>query len=292
MHNDLQDPDATAARRPVISVDGVHVALEGTPILHDISLDVARGRLVGLLGPNGSGKTTLLRAISGLLPTGGSINFDGRPIASWKPRSLARRLAFVRQSVSLSFDFSVEELVLLGRSPHKRWLADFSADDRTLMQQALEQVDLTGFEARSVLSLSGGELQRVFLAQALVQEADVLLLDEPTAHLDVHYQFEFIGLVRRLVSAGRTAVAVFHDLEMAGRFADELLVLHGGRLVAQGTPTEVLTRDLIAEVFRMDARIGADVEGAYHISYHHPITHRTEQPPNRLTAQPPNRPTD
>lgn len=257
---------------PVIEVRGVGVTLEATRILHDVTFSVQGGRLIGLLGPNGSGKTTLLRAMSGLLPFNGRIQLDGRPIRDWKPRELARRLAFVRQSVSLSFDFNVSELVLLGRSPHKGWLTDYGSDDLTRMAAALHRVDLAGFEDRSVLSLSGGELQRVFLAQALVQEAGVLLLDEPTAHLDVHYQFEFMNIIRTLVAGGRTAVSVFHDLEMAGRFADELLVLNGGRMAAFGSPQEVLSQELIAEVFRMDACVGREPSGHTHIQYERPIS--------------------
>jgi iron complex transport system ATP-binding protein len=250
---------------------GVRVRLDAVDVLRDVSFTVPRGRLVGLLGPNGSGKTTLLRAAAGLLPFAGELTFDGISIRAWKPRHLARRLAFVRQSVSLSFDFDVGELVLLGRSPHKGWLGDYTHGDRDRMREALSRVDLCGFDDRSVLSLSGGELQRVFLAQALVQEADVLLLDEPTAHLDVHYQFELMELVRHLVGGGRTAVAVFHDLEMAARFADELIVLHGGRLVASGCPHDVLDAGLIARIFRMDADVRREAGGGVHIQFNRPI---------------------
>ena len=252
-------------------VDHVNVVLDGAEILRDVNLRVPGGRLVGLLGPNGSGKTTLLRAMAGLVPFAGSIFLLGKPVADWRPKDLARRLAFVRQAVSLSFDFSVSELVLLGRSPHKGWLGDYSSRDYEILYDAIEQVDLRGFEDRSVLSLSGGELQRVFLAQALVQEADVLLLDEPTAHLDVHYQFEFVELVQRLVDSGRTAVTVFHDLEMAGRFADELIVVHRGHIAAAGSPSDVLTQQLIARVFRMDAEIAQSGADSFHIAYRHPI---------------------
>ncbi|MEX0822510.1 MAG: ABC transporter ATP-binding protein [Rhodothermales bacterium] len=270
----MHDTTETATVRPVIDARNVAVSLDETRILHDISFEVGRGRLVGLLGPNGSGKTTLLRALSGLLPFDGDVLFEGRCISDWSSRNLAQRLAFVRQSVSLSFDFNVSELVLLGRSPHKGWLSDFTTHDRSLMAEALDRVDLAGFENRSVLSLSGGELQRVFLAQALVQEADVLLLDEPTAHLDVHYQFEFMELVKELIAGGYTAVAVFHDLEMAARFADQLVVLQQGRIATSGPPNAVLTQDLIARVFRMDARVLPETGGTYRIQYRRPIDRR------------------
>ena len=257
---------------PVISARDLEVSLGEKEILHNLTFDVGGGRFVGLLGPNGSGKTTLLRTLGGLLPYRGELVFAGAELRTWKPRRLAQRIAFVRQSVALSFDFSVSELILLGRSPHKKWLDDYGESDREHMKEALAKTDLVGFEGRSVLSLSGGELQRVFLAQALVQESDVLLLDEPTAHLDVHYQFEFMDLVRELVAGGRTAIAVFHDLEMAARYADDILVLREGQVAAEGPPAKVLSASLIAQVFRMDARIDADTGSPVRIHYVRPIS--------------------
>ena len=263
------------AAPPIVDARDLSAYIEDVHILHELSFSVETGRLVGLLGPNGSGKTTLLRCVSGLLPYSGTLEVLGREISTWSPRELARRLAFVRQAVSMSFDFSVSEVILLGRSPHKRWLQDYARDDRDRMVQALERVDLDGFEDRSVLTLSGGELQRVFLAQALVQEAEVLLLDEPTAHLDVHYQFEFMNLIRELVGHGRTVIAVFHDLEIASRFADDLIVLQRGRVVADGKPADVLTKGLIADVFRMDASLHASSHGTLRIEYTGPLQNDT-----------------
>lgn len=251
----------------LLKVDGLSVALGGRSVLRDVSFSVAAGSWVGLLGPNGSGKTTLLRAMSGVIPFRGSVELDGRALHAWRPQALARRLAFVRQAVPLSFDFNVEDLVLLGRAPHKRWLEAYTEHDRALLRHALAEVELEGFGHRSVLSLSGGEAQRVFLAQSFVQEAPLLFLDEPTAHLDVHHQFEFMEHVRALVAAGRTVVAVFHDLELAARYADQLLVLHDGRLVATGSPHDVLKPDLIASVFRMRAECFTAADGALRIHY-------------------------
>lgn len=251
----------------LLAADTLRVALDGQLILRDLSFEIEAGSWVGLLGPNGSGKTTLLRAVSGLLAYEGKLRLEDRPVRDWSPRALARRMAFVRQSPTLTFDFSVEELVLLGRAPHKNWLQSYSARDRAHAHEALATVDLEGFADRSVLSLSGGEMQRVFLAQALVQEADLLLLDEPTAHLDVHYQFAFMDRVKALVNAGRTVFAVFHDLELAARYADRLLILHHGRLAADGLPADVLTPALIASVFRMDASVKRTVDGTLHIDY-------------------------
>ncbi len=256
-----------APPNPLVQARNLCVSLEDRRILHDLSFAITPGSWVGLLGPNGSGKTTLLRTLAGLLPYQGHLTLYDRPVHTWKPRALARRLAFVRQAVPFSFAFSVEEIVMLGRAPHKGWLDPTTPTDRHRVRQALADVDLADFEKRSILSLSGGEQQRVLLAQALVQEAGLLLLDEPTAHLDVHHQYEFMDHVHVLVRAGRTVVAAFHDLELAARYADHLLVLQNGRIVAQGPPRDVLTTELVASVFRMQAQLSATDGGALRIHY-------------------------
>ena len=251
----------------MIEANNLSVSFGEIEILRHLKFQIHPGSWVGLIGPNGSGKTTLLRTISGLLPFEGALTIDSRSIRAWKPQELALRLAFVRQSTAHTFDFKVRDIILLGRSPHRGWLQNYSPHDYELMEQALQRVEMEGFAQRSILSLSGGELQRVLLAQALVQEADYLLLDEPTAHLDVHHRFEFLAQIRNLVVAGRTAVAVFHNLELAARFADYLLVLDRGRLVAAGPPADVLTQTLIASVFRMNTILTDDGDGALQIRY-------------------------
>lgn len=256
----------------LLSVDHLGVSLDGHQILRDVSFEVSSGAWIGLLGPNGSGKTTLLRAIGGHLPFEGHIELMGRPLDQWNVQERARRLAFVRQAPTLTFDFTVKDLVLLGRAPHRGWLEAYHRSDRDRVQEALAQVDLEGFASRSVLSLSGGEMQRVFLAQALVQEADLLLLDEPTAHLDVHYQFSFMERVQSQVAEGRTVLAVFHDLELAARYADQLLVLKDGELWDRGEPSSVLTSECIAEVFGMQARIERRPDGSLLIDYVGPVS--------------------
>ncbi len=257
---------------PLIRAHQLRVALDGTTILHDLDFAVEAGTWVGLIGPNGSGKTTLLRALSGLLPYAGTLALAERAIHAWKAPELARQMAFVRQTTPLSFDFRVEELVLLGRSPHKGWLERYTREDQQRVEHALARVDMKGFARRPVLSLSGGERQRVLLAQALVQESDLLLLDEPTNHLDVHHQFEFLNLVHDLVEAGRTVIAVFHDIELAARYADHLLVLDRGRLAAAGPPHAVLTEALMASVFRMQARLETTDDGLLRIFYLTPVS--------------------
>jgi iron complex transport system ATP-binding protein len=254
----------------LLQVEQLQVVLGSTPILHGLTFEVAAGRWVGLIGPNGSGKTTLLRALSGVLPYAGSIRFEGQEVRDWKPQARARRLAFVPQGAAPVFDFQVAERVLLGRSPHKRWLEPWSADDRARVRQALAQVDLDGFEERNLLQLSGGERQRVLLAQALVQDADLLLLDEPTTHLDIHHQFAWMEQVQTLVADGKTVIGVFHDLELAARYAHHLLVLYQGRLVAAGPPADVLTPERLAAVFRMQARVQPAYGGGVRIDWQAP----------------------
>ena len=203
----------------------------------------------------------------GLVPYTGSLTLHGKEVRCWKPRSLATLLALVRQTTPLSFDFTVQEVVSLGRSPHKGLLERDTRRDRTMVDRALERVDLAGFGDRSIHSLSGGESRRAFLAQALVQDAELLLLDEPTSHLDVHHQFRFLHLLRELVDSGRTTVVVFHDIELAARFSDVLFILRHGRLAAAGSPDDVLTTGMIASVFRMRSTIMPNA----HISYIEPL---------------------
>ena len=251
----------------LIQAKDLYVELSGKAILHGLTFELESGKWNGLLGPNGSGKTTLLRAIAGLIPYRGSLSLDDRETESWPRKDMARRVAFVRQPHAISFDFRVVDLVLLGRAPHKSLLSVYTDADTDRAMAALDQLDLSGFEHRSFHSLSGGEQQRVFLAQALVQEADLLILDEPTTYLDVHHQFEFMEYVQTLVHQGRTVIGAVHDLEMAARFADHVQVLQNGHLSASGAPTDVLTPDLLASVFRMEAEVNISPDQPARIAY-------------------------
>lgn len=253
-----------------ITADRLHVKIGSRKILRDICFSIEAGAWIGLIGPNGSGKTTLLRTISGLQSYTGSLKVNGRAVSDWRVREMAQQLAFVRQVTPLSFDFTVRDIVLLGRSPHKGYWDRTTRNDRKLVQRALEWVDMGAFSTRSMLSLSGGERQRVFLAQALVQEAELLLLDEPTTHLDVHHQYGFLDLVHSFVKQGSTVVAVFHELELAARYADHLFVLEDGRLVATGTPQEVLTESLLASIFRIKGYVQRSSNGHLRIYVQQP----------------------
>lgn len=220
------------------------------PALRNVSCRVEEGRLVAAVGPNGSGKTTLIRALSGLLPLEhGTVRAGGRSVADWPRHELARMLGVLPQREEILFPLRVEETVMLGRYAHLGPLAPSGEADRAAVRDALERCDVAGFAGRPVDSLSGGEWQRVRLARALAQEPRGLLLDEPTASLDVRHEMELFELFRRLVNEGLAALVITHHLNLAARFADHILLLNGGELVAEGAPIEVLTRETIGRVF-------------------------------------------
>ncbi len=222
-------------------------------VLAGVTFSVAAGEAVALVGPNGAGKTTLLRALAGLVPHTGSLRLDGWPVRRIDARARARRVALVRQQTALGVDFTVREVVAMGRAPHVDWAGRLGPADRTAVDAALVATDLTGFADRSVRRLSGGEQQRVNLAQALAQDTPALLLDEPTAHLDVRHQLDLLARARALADSGRTVVAALHDLERAAAFAGRVLVLDRGRLVADGPPAAVFTEALLGAVFGVRA---------------------------------------
>ena len=236
-----------------LEVRGLRAALGGQEILHGIDLEAHSGQMVGLIGPNGSGKSTLLRCICrALQPTGGAVLLDGAGLEQMSLRQSAQKMAVVAQHNAYAFDFTVEELVLLGRTPHKRPLERDTPADQSIAAQALAQVGLAGFGRRSYATLSGGEQQRVILARALAQQTPCLLLDEPTNHLDIKYQLDMLDLVRGL---GRTVLAALHDLNLAAAYCDWLYALQDGRLVGSGAPQDLLTPAFIRRVYGVDAQV-------------------------------------
>ena len=227
-----------------------------------IDLQVRGGEVVALLGPNGSGKTTLLRAASkALRPTTGAVYLNGRDLATRSPAALARELAALEQEIHPGFDYTVREVVELGRLSHTRRLQAHTDHDRRVVARALTTTDTARFAARPVLTLSSGERQRVWLAMALAQEPRALLLDEPTAFLDPGYQITTMELIRRLAAGGIAVLLATHDLSLAAAFAHRLVLLHGGRVVASGTPREVLTEAHVAQVYRARVRLLRDAGG-------------------------------
>ena len=211
--------------------------------LKDVSLSLERGELLGVLGPNGGGKSTLLRLLSrALRAESGGVLLDGRSLEEYPQKHLARRVAMVPQEISTVFALTVEQMIALGRFPHSRWLGGPSERDRAVVDEALARTDLLHLRDRLTPSLSGGERRRVLLARALAQEADVLLLDEPTAHLDPKHQADFVQLVEKLRRERDLAViAVLHDVSLAAAWCPRLLLLKAGAPVAQGSTAEVLT---------------------------------------------------
>jgi iron complex transport system ATP-binding protein len=246
---------------PIVEAAGLRVALGGRAVLDGLTFALQPGTFVGLLGPNGAGKSTLLRALAGLLPYAGALRLDGRELTDWAPRERARRVAYVEQAPALAFALTVRDVVELGRAPHRGWLAPLADDDRAAVDAALEAADLAALADRPATALSGGERQRVALARALAQDAPLLLLDEPTAHLDVRHRLTLLDRAAALARDGRTVVAAFHDLGLAARFSGRLLVLDRGRLAADGAPDAILSPALLRAVFGVEAEVTPGPDG-------------------------------
>jgi iron complex transport system ATP-binding protein len=236
--------------------------------LREVDLEIGEGELLAVIGPNGAGKTTLLRVISGALqPSAGTVYLDGRPLSELGPREVARRIGAVAQIPEASFDFTVAELVELGRLPRLRFPDRLTERDRAAVKRALELVGLTGLAERRLSTLSGGERRKAFIAVALAREPTGLLLDEPMAHLDLKAQLELLFLFREWAGEGVTVVATCHDLNLAATFP-RLALLGGGRLLACGPPTEVLTREGVREAFGVEVEVSRDpLTGAVQLRY-------------------------
>lgn len=250
----------------MLLVDGVTVEIHGRTILRDVSLTLAPGERVALVGPNGAGKSTLLRVIAGTLrPTAGRVELAGAPLASLERAEVARRLAVVPQQTALPFAMRVEEVVALGRLPHEAPLRGARPADRAAVAAAIDRVGLGHLLGRDARELSLGERQLVLLALAVAQAAPVLLLDEPTVHLDLRHQVEAMELMRDLNERDGTAlVAVLHDLGLAAHFFPRLILLEHGRIVADGAPAEVLSDTRIRDVFGVEpalVRLAASTGG-------------------------------
>ncbi len=243
----------------MIRVDDLRVDLGGTTVLADVSLSVAAGEFLALVGPNGAGKTTLLWTVNGRLdPTRGAVELDGRDVADLSARETARLVATVPQETAVDFAFTVEEFVLMGRTPHRGRFATVTPEDRQAVRRALERTETAALADRSVTSLSGGERQRAVLARALAQETPALLLDEPTANLDINHQVRTLSLARTFADEGTTVVAAIHDLDLAARFCDTMVMLADGEVQAAGSPAEVLDSEAIEGAFDTRAAVGTN----------------------------------
>jgi len=259
----------TAAAAPLLlRADAVTVQLGGAVVVDRASLTLRAGELVALVGPNGAGKTTLMRALAGLLPASGNIEINGRQLETLGQRERARAIAYLPQGHVFHWPMHVAAVVTLGRHPHADPFSRTSPADRDAVTRALQATATEVFAGRRVTTLSGGERARVALARALATEAPMLFADEPTASLDPRHQLVVMDLLRRAVRAGGAVLAILHDLTLAARFADRVMVMDGGRIVADGRPEDALSPAQIAKVFGVDA-INVDTgEGFIPIARH------------------------
>ena len=265
---------AAVQTEPLAALEGVSFAYplpdgRRREVLRSVDLSLPRGDLVALVGTNGSGKTTLLRLLTGVLkPDAGQVRFDGRPLPDWRRVDLARNVAVLPQQLDLPVGFRVAELVEMGRAPHARRLFGSTEADERAVARALADADALDLADRFADELSGGERQRVLVAMALAQEPELLLMDEPTLHLDLAHQVALLSTIRRLrEQRGLTVLAVLHDLNLAASFAPRALVLDHGTIAADGAPRDIFTRELVGEVFRVAMQEARTNQGGRHLAF-------------------------
>jgi ABC-type cobalamin/Fe3+-siderophores transport system ATPase subunit len=241
----------------MLEICSLTVAYGSRRVVANLSLTVKAGEILGVIGPNGAGKSTLVRAISGILPVlEGSVSVQGQDLAHLSPTGRARWLAVVPQAIQLPPAFTAWEIVLMGRTPHLNWLGQTSAQDAEIVRQAMRRTDTLDLAERRVGELSGGEQQRVLLGRALAQAAPVLLMDEPTAHLDLQYQVSLLESIRDLAQREKLAVlVVLHDLNLVARYADRVVLLVKGEVRALGAPDEVFTADLLSAAYHTPLQV-------------------------------------
>ena len=243
-----------------IVIDGLRYTYGAYNVLDGIDLGIHRGEVLGILGPNGCGKTTLLRNLNkNLVPESGCVLLDGTDIAEITKKDIAKKVAVVPQTNEIHFSFTVRDVVAMGRMPFQSLLGGESSADAAIIDDAIHRTGLSRFADRHINTMSGGERQRVVIARAIAQTPDVLLMDEPTLHLDISMQFDALNLVRTLSEEkGLTVVIVSHDLSMVARYCDRIVMIHDHRIFADGTPKEVLTPDNMRTVFNVDAELMTD----------------------------------
>jgi len=249
-----------------LEANSVTVNLSKRDIVKNVSLRVRDNQFVGLLGPNGSGKTTLLKSIYRVLkPAAGFITVDGRDLRELSYRETARRMGVVSQFTTMSFDFTVEEIVLMGRAPHKKAFDQDTDEDYRIAEEALKKVDMLDFRDRMFMTLSGGEKQRILLARTLAQQVDMLILDEPTNHLDIKYQIQIMDVVKSL---GIGVLAALHDLNLTLMYCSYVYVLKDGSVVAEGPTEEVITEKLIRDVYEVNCSVERHPKtGKLHVTF-------------------------
>jgi iron complex transport system ATP-binding protein len=248
-----------------IDLDKIDFSYPGRQILNEIIMHAASGQFTGIIGPNGSGKSTLLKCIYRVLsPKNGTIYLNGKSLSDMTIKESARHVAVMAQQNYYQFEFTVEDIVLMGRAPHKRLLETDTNADMKMVQSALQTVDMGNFSHRMFSSLSGGEQQRVILARALVQDTECMILDEPTNHLDITHQIQMMKMVKNM---HHTVLAAMHDLNIAVEFCDYIYVMSSGKIFAQGTPSEVFTPNIISAVYDVPIETVYDSIGHMHILF-------------------------
>ncbi len=235
----------------MLSIENISAGYDKNIVLSDVNMEINKGDFVGLIGPNGSGKTTLLRVISKVLaPYNGHVLLDGQDVAKISRNVLARTMAFLTQEISLNLPFTVRQMTLMGRFPYLSQSGKESDEDIAIAEEAMKLADVSHLSERFITEVSGGERQRALIAMCLAQQPDILLLDEPTNHLDVGHQLAVLDLIRKLNrDTNMTVIAVFHDLNLASEYCDKVMVLDEGQVAIFGTPQEVLTSEMILQVY-------------------------------------------
>lgn len=244
----------------ILTVEHVTAGYEKDPIITDVTFGIAKGGIFGIIGPNGAGKTTLFKTISKILkPWKGIIRYNNSSITNISHKTYARTVSVIPQFRTAPPPFTVEEFISMGRYPHGGRLFHFSPEDRRIVEENIRRLDLGKFRNKKMNTLSGGEMQRVFLAQGLAQSPELILMDEPTAHLDITHKIRTLDVISLLSREnGLTALIVLHDLNLASAYCDSLIMMKNGRIHAIGTPSEVLTEERIMEVYETPVRIGED----------------------------------
>lgn len=239
----------------VLEIHDLTVSYGETPVIEKLTLAIQQGKFIGILGPNGCGKTTLIKTISKIIqPSTGEILIKGKTLTSFDTRSLAKIIGCVSQETGIAFSFTVKDIVMMGRHPYIGRLSPMSENDLNIVSEAMKITNITHLSDRPVTELSGGERQRVLIARTLAQNPEILLLDEPTSHLDVNHQIDILSMIQALIPK-ITVVGVLHDLNLASYFCDTIVLMKKGKIIAVGSPKEVLTRELIKEVFSIKMMI-------------------------------------
>ncbi len=248
-----------------IDVKNIEISYGAEEILKNVSLNCNSQEFIGIIGPNGSGKSTLLKCIYRILkPSYGCVYIDGVPLESISIRDSAKKIAVVSQHNDYSFEFTVRDIVLMGRSPHKRTMERDNLNDYRIVEEALDVVNMKSYANRNFSTLSGGERQRVILARALAQNTPYLILDEPTNHLDISHQLQMLKTIKGL---NKIVISAIHDLNIAAMFCDRIYALSDGKIVGEGKPEEILTSNFISKIYNVESEIIKDSKGQMHILY-------------------------